>query len=225
MQYKKYFTISYDDGSIDDKRMIEIMDAYGIKGTFNLNSGNMAPIKNTYPRSISLEEIPEVYKNHEVATHGFKHPNYNQLTREEIEDDIKKDIALLSKIVGYDTLGHAYPYGVWNQTTLDVFTEQNIRYARTVGSSLRFDLPTNPLLISPTSHHSDPHIFTVLDEFIKAEPTDSDLLFYLWGHSYEFSRNLEFSSWDHFEKICKLISGKDDIVYCTNMEFFNITNI
>ena len=36
---KKVFTMSYDDGVRQDRRLIEILDRYGIKATFNINSG------------------------------------------------------------------------------------------------------------------------------------------------------------------------------------------
>ena len=36
---KKAFTLSFDDGIMQDARAIEILDKYGLKATFNLNSG------------------------------------------------------------------------------------------------------------------------------------------------------------------------------------------
>ena len=38
----KVLTMSYDDGKSADRRLIEIFNKYGIKGTFHLNSGLMA---------------------------------------------------------------------------------------------------------------------------------------------------------------------------------------
>ena len=35
---KKAITFSFDDGTIQDVRLIEILNKYGLKGTFNLNS-------------------------------------------------------------------------------------------------------------------------------------------------------------------------------------------
>ena len=35
----KAVTFSYDDGVTQDKRLIEIFNKYGLKATFNLNSG------------------------------------------------------------------------------------------------------------------------------------------------------------------------------------------
>ena len=35
----KAVTFSFDDGVLQDKRTIEILNKYGLKATFNLNSG------------------------------------------------------------------------------------------------------------------------------------------------------------------------------------------
>ena len=37
-QYKKAITFSYDDGVTQDIRLIELLNRYGLKATFNLNS-------------------------------------------------------------------------------------------------------------------------------------------------------------------------------------------
>ena len=37
----KAVTLSYDDGRDFDRKMIEILNEYGIKCTFNLNSGSL----------------------------------------------------------------------------------------------------------------------------------------------------------------------------------------
>lgn len=34
----KVITLSYDDGVVQDIRLIDIMNKYGLKGTFNLSS-------------------------------------------------------------------------------------------------------------------------------------------------------------------------------------------
>ena len=39
----KVLTLSYDDGPVQDIRLIQIFDRYGIKATFNLNSGCYLP--------------------------------------------------------------------------------------------------------------------------------------------------------------------------------------
>ena len=64
---KQALTFSFDDNQDFDKRLIEIFDKYGMKGTFNINSGTLGVTpdqhadKNNY---IKPEEVKEVYKNH-----------------------------------------------------------------------------------------------------------------------------------------------------------------
>ena len=36
---RKIFLLSFDDGTIWDKRFVELLNKYGMKATFNLNSG------------------------------------------------------------------------------------------------------------------------------------------------------------------------------------------
>ena len=35
----KYFLLSFDDGTVYDRRFLQLLNHYGVKGTFNLNSG------------------------------------------------------------------------------------------------------------------------------------------------------------------------------------------
>ena len=64
----KALTMSYDDGRTQDRRLIEIFNKYGIRGTFHLNSGLMDE------NHIQPEEVPTLYKGHEVSCHTVTHP-------------------------------------------------------------------------------------------------------------------------------------------------------
>ena len=66
----KALTMSYDDGRLQDERLVEIFNKYGIRGTFNLNYGLMDGDENR----IQKEHVWELYQNHEVATHCLTHP-------------------------------------------------------------------------------------------------------------------------------------------------------
>ena len=220
MAYHKYFTLSYDDGPQQDRRFVGLVNDYGLKCTFNLNSGLM-PEETKSEWRVSKAEAPELYKGHEVATHALTHPHLEQLAAEEVEKQISEDMKNLSDLIGYPVLGHAYPYGSWNEEVVRILEKKGIRYARTTVSTAGFGVPEVPLTLHPTCHHRDPRVFDLIDEFLRAEPVDGDLLFYLWGHTYEFDQEKEFNSWEHIEKIFGLISGKDDILYVTNMQFFD----
>lgn len=60
---------------------------------------------------IPCDEIQEVYKNHEVATHGVTHADLCKLSRDEIIRQVKTDREKLSELMGYEVKGHAYPFG------------------------------------------------------------------------------------------------------------------
>ncbi len=223
MTYKKYVTLSYDDGSESDRKIVPMMNAYGLKCTFNLNSGKMTDDDRTDWR-IPRSEAPDLYKGHEIATHGLMHPHYREMTREEIEYDVKEDMKNLSAIFGRPITGHAYPYGNFNDFVVETVAGCGVRYARLATSDQTYDPPEDLFRWYPTCHHAFPNVFELIDGFLRAEPTDHDLLFYLWGHSFEpDEENKEFNNWEHIDKIFKLLSGHDDVEYVTNMEFLERT--
>ena len=220
MAYKKYVTLSYDDGPKHDRQFVKMLNEYGVKCTFNLNSAAM-PDDDPDAWRVSKAEAAELYQGHEIATHAKSHPHLETLSRTEIAAEIMDDRHALEKIAGYPVIGHAYPYGSYNDTVVEVLGECGIRYARTTRSTKRFGIPENPLLLDPTCHHRDPDVFRLIDEFLAAEPTDGDMLFYLWGHSFEFDRGEEFNSWEHIDRVLSAISGKPGVEYVTNIGFFD----
>lgn len=115
----KAVTFSYDDGVTQDKRLIEILDRYGLKCTFNINSELLGREGSLVRGGVTVqhnklfpEEIKAVYKNHEVAVHTLTHPNLTSLTDDnEIIRQVEQDRLNLSRLVGYEVVGMAYPGG------------------------------------------------------------------------------------------------------------------
>lgn len=101
-----------------DIKVIELLNKYNIKGTFNLNSmllgvngkltvGNMIVTHNKVNRS----KVKEIYSGHEVAAHTLVHPNLTNLDEETIIYQVERDRIELSNLVDYDVVGMAYPCG------------------------------------------------------------------------------------------------------------------
>ena len=75
---KKAVTFSYDDGVTQDIRLIELLNQYGLKCTFNLNSETLGK-KGTLTRvgkrisfyTIHPEDVKYIYDGHEVAVHTY----------------------------------------------------------------------------------------------------------------------------------------------------------
>ena len=212
----KCLTMSYDDGKIQDKRLIEIFDANGIKGTFNLNYGliDSTEFNRDYPR-IQVDEIKEVYKNHEVATHTLTHPTIERCPLTEVAYEILEDRKGLEGIVGKPVLGNAYPNGSYNDEIKALFKSLGIVYARVVASKPDFLLPTDPFEWHPTAHHNDPKLMEHAEFFRDFKKGQYLRLMYVWGHSYEFDND---KNWDVIEKFSETIGNREDIWYATNLE-------
>ena len=216
----KALTFSYDDGVQDDRRLISILDRYGMKGTFNLNSG-IYPTEGGHTRMMK-DELTELLKNthHEVATHAFSHPFLATLPSAVIASDIIKDREALEAQFGTIIRGHAYPMGSYNATVVDVLRACGIAYARTTVSTERFDLPTDWLRLPATCHHKNPRLMSLAKQFAEMKPTYHAKLFFLWGHSYEFNEQHD-NNWHVIEEFCEYMSGREDeIWYATNIEIF-----
>ncbi|MBQ9974911.1 MAG: polysaccharide deacetylase family protein [Clostridia bacterium] len=232
MKYKA-ITFSYDDGVEQDKRLIEILERYGLRATFNLNSGLFDKRTSHSGRVFGFDavfnnhripgdEICEVYKNHEIASHSLTHPILPALSDEEVIFQMSEDAKALEGITGKKIHGFAYPGGVGeycNQRVADVIENNtSLYYGRTVKSTRSFELPKSLMLLDPTISHREISVREGLArEFLSLE-ADTPKLFYVWGHSYEL--DVDESVWTDFERFCELISGRDDIFYGTNDEVF-----
>jgi peptidoglycan/xylan/chitin deacetylase (PgdA/CDA1 family) len=225
---KKAITFSFDDGVMQDIRVIEILDKYGLKGTFNLNSarwGGKTPYESSNGQIVERTviepwQVKDLYKNHEVAVHTQAHLNLTTIADSCVTWQVEEDRKALELLTGREIRCMAYPCGgVNNDDRVAKIIKDTtlIRKARTITSSYSFDLQDNLLRFNPTVHIVDNKLFELAEQFLALE-TDEPKLFYIWGHSYEFDDG--DGKWERLENFCRLISGKDDIFYGTNGEVF-----
>jgi peptidoglycan/xylan/chitin deacetylase (PgdA/CDA1 family) len=215
----KALTLSYDDGVEQDRRLVEILNRYGIKATFNLNSGLQSGASqwtrgDVVIRRMNIAGIPELYRGHEIAVHSLTHPHLENLDKETVANELEQDKINLERIFGTEIYGMAYPFGTFNDTVVEVVRNCNLRYARGVKSTYSFDIPQDLLAYQPTIHHNDKSLMELAETFIKLKPSKPSV-FYLWGHSYEFEVD---NNWQVIEDFCRLVSGRDDIYYATNSQ-------
>lgn len=222
---KKALTFSYDDGVLQDIRLIEILNRYGLKGTFNLNSellgheGNL--IRNDVPvrhDKVRREDVRAVYAGHEVAAHTLTHPFLPKTEDDEVIRQVEEDRRKLSALCGYEVIGMAYPGGGINhdKRVEDLIRENTgILYARTTDANGSFSLQSDLISFEPTVYHIETDKMFALGKRFLAYDGDEPALFYVWGHSYEFDA---WNFWDRFEDFCAMMSGKEDIFYGTNRE-------
>lgn len=218
----KAFTLSYDDGHRCDLKFLEIINKYGLKCTFNLNMGIVATSKES---ARLMREEYTCYEGHEVATHGYTHPFFTQLTPEMVTYEIARDRAEAEEHFGKLVRGHAYAYGDYDDKAIEILRNAGICYARTTKSTGNFSLPDDFLAWHPTCHHREERVFNLIDRFLDETPKYKPYVFYVWGHTYEFDFGVEYNNWDHAEEICKKVSGHEDTVwYATNIEICDYVN-
>lgn len=225
----KAVTFSYDDGSLSDIKLCEIMNRYGIKGTFNL-CGSLIREGEGNKNFMSAEEIKEhiLACGHEIAVHGEYHRAPGKQRPIEIITDMLNCRLHLEDLFGGIIRGCAYPdsgitsyaNGTDYESVKRALGEIGIVYSRSLnGDNDRFELPQDWYNWIPTAHHSNPEVMNYIEKFnnLEIDPYSSERtpkLFYLWGHSFEYQNN----GWELCENICKALSGNDEVWYATNIQ-------
>ena len=79
---RKAVTFSFDDGVVQDRRLVKLFNKYGFKCTWNINSallnfpGQITDRGHTVNYSkIDIYEVKSLYQGHEVAVHSLFHPD------------------------------------------------------------------------------------------------------------------------------------------------------
>ena len=134
----KALTFSYDDGNMADGRLIEILDRYGMKGTFNINTAKLPKEgeRVRFQRGEAMiekymwSEVVDAYRGHEIASHSLTHPHLERLDRATCRAEMVTDMINIEALTGSLPVGMAYPYGSYSDMVVDVLSDLGIRYAR-----------------------------------------------------------------------------------------------
>ncbi len=204
----KVLTLSYDDGRVEDRRLVEIMNQNGVRGTFHLNSGLVDEER------IPVEEWKTLYRGHEVSCHTVLHPTISRCPIEQTAMQVLEDRRALERAVGYLVRGMSYPNGSCNDEIVGLLPGLGIEYCRTVGSTDSFGMPENYLKWTATCHHNH-NLLENGQKFVELFKSQYLYMMYVWGHSFEFTRD---NNWELIEEFCQLVGNREDIWYATNIE-------
>ena len=218
----KALTFSYDDGVLEDERLVDLFNQYCVKGTFNINSGRIGAgkIKKAHAR-LDADAVSSIYTSggHEVAMHSLTHPFLNKMDSLAISYEVMQDRINLEKLTGGIVRGFAYPYGIYNDDIVNVLESLGVLYARTTIPTGTFFLPDDFMRLNPTCHHYDKKLMEYAEKFVSTSEDELErrdpMLFYVWGHSYEFE---DSGKWHVIENFLKTVSHNDSVWYATNLE-------
>lgn len=234
-----FFTTSWDDGSIYDLKLAEMLAKYGVKGTFYI------PLKNEEIPTLSKKEIKLISNDFEIAGHTFNHVILTKVSLERARAEIRNGKNAIEDIIEKEIKAFCFPRGKYNIHLLQLIKECGFDYARTV-KSLRvknvIDAKKNlmhvTLQVYPHKHYvywisilkgngegikNYIRFVNVIDNWSKLAKMLFDFAyetngaFHLWGHSWEIER---YNLWGMLEDFFIYIKEKSGVVYCTNTELW-----
>ena len=210
---RKAFTMSFDDAWPEDRPLIQMMNRYGIKGTFNLNSGEK--------KFTDIPDPRELYAGHEVAVHGLTHAYLERVAPQTATYEVMKDRENLERVFGGSIRGFAYPYTAYNQDTPQILKNCGIAYARTANNTGKFMLPSDWYYWHPTCtcDSRTEELLACGDRFLATDPIfNQSWVFYVYGHANRLSVG---DHWAVIEELFQKIGGREDIWYATNIEIYD----
>ena len=216
---KKAFNITYDDGVLQDERFVALLNRYGIKGTFNLNSQLMREeFSWTHPNGMSVtrlspERAKHLYDGHEVASHTLTHPYMHNLSDAELYRQLKADKDNLEALFDREIRGFAVPFDYYDDRIADCAKACGFAYARMSDCTGSFTPCTDAYHWKTGIYHIDPALTDFVAAFLQTR--EELAVCQIVGHSYDLdAENL----WGTLERICAAVSQCDDIWLCTNAE-------
>ena len=209
---RKALTMSFDDGRDSDRRAVEILNKYGIKGTFHLNAGKL-----DRPKYLRKDELATLFDGHEVSSHTFSHPHLSHVAESNFIYEVLEDRRVLEEASGQFVRGMSYPNGVNGAEIADKLRSLGVVYSRMGKATGSTMLPTDFLFWYPTTSYYDEEALKKFERF-KGPTVNAYLsIYYWWTHSISIECD---NAWDKFDEFCKSISGCDNIWYATNLEIW-----
>ncbi|MBK8183639.1 MAG: polysaccharide deacetylase family protein [Candidatus Competibacteraceae bacterium] len=180
-------TQSWDDGIVDDVKLVELLLRYRATATFNLNPGLHQPQRTFSWRygekevwRLGRDELAAVYAGFEIANHSLTHPNLTDLSPVDLAREVGDSRRLLQDWFQQPARGFCYPFGTFNPAVKEAVRAAGHGYARTVVESDNLLLSADPLELSVSCRFNDPAFWS---RYEQAKASDGVFLF--WGHSYE----------------------------------------
>lgn len=216
---KKAFNITYDDGVLQDVRFVELLNRYGLKGTFNLNSELMrSEFSWIHPDGMEVKRLSEsavrrLYDGHEIASHTLTHPYMHDLPEWEIMRQLGEDRRNLEALFGREVKGFAVPFDFYSDRIARCAENCGFEYARVSEFSGSYAPCTNWYHWKTGVYHIEAHFTDFVAGFLN---TDEELaVCQIVGHSYDLDAE---KLWGTMELICAAVSAREEIWSCTNLE-------
>ena len=209
---EKYFVLSFDDGTTSDRRVIDILNKYNLRATFNLNSGLQDYkyyMEGKLIERLDLKSNVELYKNHEVASHTLTHANLFKISKEEALNEVIKDINNLESIFNRKITSIGIPYADYDEDRINLIKEStSLKCFRfpSMKAIDDFSMPIDPYHIPKNAIYDDPDAIDKIKAYINSDIEKG--IFVLLADPYKIE---VYNKWDYFESLIKLISESKEL--------------
>lgn len=231
---KKCLTLSFDDGTVEDLKITQMLRDRGLAATFNLNPGlfghddhlDCRPVLECQHTKLTADRIAATYEGFEIACHGLTHAHLGRVPSSMAAYEIAECKKRLEDIVHEPVRGMAWPIRYRDP---DVAREREtaracgICYARTTTRSYGYvGFPEDFLHWDAACSYVEPQLAELTEGFLKPVEDKAyvePLLYYVWGHGYEATGR---NAWGTLEGFLDQVAGREDeIWYASNIEVYD----
>ena len=235
MKKRIYVVTSWDDITKLDLKLADLLENYGIKGTFFVITGEVGS-------KISLDDLGYLSEAHEVGAHTITHPHLPKLSLDAARKEVLDSGQFLSEKLDLplDRMPFAYPYGEYSREHIILVKSAGYCCARTT-EPFHINYPSN-LYEMGVSVWAYPHAFQNLRGFLRVakilprilgNPMDLkkwDTLakklfdvvrlrggtFHLFGHTHQIE---EKDLWDRLRDVLNYLAYYKEVVYVTLSDY------
>jgi peptidoglycan-N-acetylglucosamine deacetylase len=142
-----YISFSWDDGAIEDMKLMDLSLKFDIPGIF------FVPATNNERDVMPEKNIKTLLKNKfEIGSHTYSHAYLTLLPLEKAQAELLNGKNFLEQLLGIEASHFCFPGGKYNSELLEV-SKQYFKSARTADTGAM--LQSNSYLIKPTFHFYD----------------------------------------------------------------------
>jgi peptidoglycan/xylan/chitin deacetylase (PgdA/CDA1 family) len=213
-----YFSFSWDDGAIEDLKLMDLSLKYDIPGIFFIPATNLE-------RAVITEQDIKILGNHnfEIGAHTYSHTYLTNLSVDKASEEMLNGKSYLEQLLGKEVPHFCFPGGKFN-ATLTYLSKNYFKSARTADTGGL--IQNNTYLIKPTFHFYDRgkksliyntyknNIFLfklilkniqslnyfelIKNILIDLANSPGNYKIIIWGHSWEIEK---YGLWDHLENL------------------------
>jgi len=217
---EKALVLTYDDGVLQDVRLVLLLNRYGLKGTFNLNSRLMEQEfvwqheKIGAVKRLPMQIVKHLYDGHEVASHSCTHPDLQGMSREGLLWELGHDKYALEQVFGRPVLGFGVPFDYYDDVIGGICRELGFVYARGSEETRSYGPVWEPFRQNAGLFHLSEGLETFVQGFLDTREELATCM--IVGHSYDLdAENL----WKTMEELFALLSRRDEVLSMTHLEY------